>query len=332
MTDSMKAAFFLVGLVVLFIILFVLTLVAIVKAGKRKHAEDDYYDDEDYSYEEEEEDVKVVKKEKKEKKKAKKIEPEDEPEPEYEEDAHQGSEDMDFADEFFDKAPQDSPVESIPEVAFADSAFAEEPVAVPEADSAFAGDSAFGEDSAFAEESDDDYEDEFGQSEELKGKDSEPAQKAAKSKKKSRGEDLPQGDYYWYNRTDVAQRPDYKTPEMYYRYFTDYEDVIEDLLTEMYDCALVRTEEIRYIAYGIEPKMIFGNEALLADNDKFVAKFKTKSPSTKDLVKVYEKWCGYVDRLFEEIEIHADKEISENIKKELCDFGKNEVSVILKGK
>ena len=155
-----------------------------------------------------------------------------------------------------------------------------------------------------------------------------PAERPSRKKKKQEGT----SDNYWFNIEDVRERPHYKTPEMYYHHFTDAEDSVDDLLTEMYDCALVRTEEIMYIAYGIEPKMMFGNESLLADIEAYTHKLATKKPGTQDLVRVYEKWCGYVDALFEIVEIHADTETIAEIKQKLYDFGRSDLKELLSGR
>ena len=347
MSDSMKAAIFLVALIIFFIVLVVLTIVVIAKG--RSRAEDMYEDDyDDDGYFEEEEPEEKPRKEKT--KKQKKEEPVKE-EPPAKDESYDDADDMDFESEFFDmgddepeqkeEKPEKTEPDEIPPVTFEDSAFS---------DSAFS-DSAFDDVDKLTDfDPFDDGVDEVGITEKLIGPDPEPEAVApAKKQKGARGkkgdskkqdkaafrkeeENLPSGENYWYNRTDVAERPDYKTPEMYYRYFSSVDDAVEDLLTEMYDCALVRTEEIRFIAYGIEPKMIFGNENLLADNDQFVQKFKTKDPGSKDLVKVGEKWCSYVDRLLEIVEIHANADVVADIKKGLYDFGKGDVREILKGK
>ncbi|MBR4515380.1 MAG: hypothetical protein IKO61_10900 [Lachnospiraceae bacterium] len=137
---------------------------------------------------------------------------------------------------------------------------------------------------------------------------------------------------YWYNKEEVADRPSYRKPEAYYHYFRSAFDSLDELLTEMYDCAYVKTEEIRYIAYGIEPKTIFGNEELLVDEDAFIEKFKTKKPTMQDGVKIYEKWCGYVKSFLEIIEFHASKEMIEDINKKLCEYGKSDAKTLIKGK
>lgn len=136
-------------------------------------------------------------------------------------------------------------------------------------------------------------------------------------------------EFYWYNKLDVEERPSYKTPEMYYHYFNLPEDCIEDLFTEMYDCALVRTEEIRYIAYGIAPRAVSMKEIFAGADSQ---EERVKTPSTQDRIKIYEKWCGYVDKLFEKIEINADSYTIDKIKEQLYDYGKSDVDYLLEGK
>lgn len=139
-------------------------------------------------------------------------------------------------------------------------------------------------------------------------------------------------DFYWYNKTDVAEKPSYKTKEMYYHYFNIPTDCIDDLLVEMYDCALVRTEEIRYIAYGIEPKAVSIKDILSEGNYYYKEQPKKKEPLPQDLIKIYEKWCGYVDKLFDKVEIHADEFTIQEIRRLLYEFGRNDVDVLIEGK
>lgn len=138
-------------------------------------------------------------------------------------------------------------------------------------------------------------------------------------------------DFYWFNKLDVEEKPDYKTKEMYFHHFNVPEDCIEELLIEMYDCALVRTEEIRYIAYGIEPRTVSMKEIMGNGNSSRNQK-RLKEPNAEDLLKIYAKWCSYVDDLFEKIEIHADDYTTEKIRTLLCEFGRSDVDEILEGK
>lgn len=139
-------------------------------------------------------------------------------------------------------------------------------------------------------------------------------------------------DFFWFNRMDVEDRPSYKTPEMFYHNFNIADDCIEDLLMEMYDCALVRTEEIRYIAYGIQPRAVSLSEIMKNGNANYNNEAKLKEPTAEDMVVIYEKWCGYVEKLFDVIEIHADEYTTNEIKNKLREFGRNDVEVLLEGK
>ena len=55
---------------------------------------------------------------------------------------------------------------------------------------------------------------------------------------------------YWYNKQDVEDRPENRSVESYYHYFNEAKDCIKDLIIEMYDCGLVRTEMLEAIAYS----------------------------------------------------------------------------------
>ena len=138
--------------------------------------------------------------------------------------------------------------------------------------------------------------------------------------------------FYWYNIKDVAEKPSYKTEEMYYHYFNIADDCIDDLLMEMYDCALVRTEDIRYIAYGIEPRSVSLKDMMTGAEGAPVSRRKLKEPDAEDIKKIYEKWCEYVEELFDIVEIHADEYTINDIRNKLCEFGQNDIDVILEGR
>lgn len=152
----------------------------------------------------------------------------------------------------------------------------------------------------------------------------------SKKNKRAKSKVASDEDFYWYNKEDAADRPARRPIEAYYHHFNIADDCIEDLLVEMYDCALVRTEEIRYIAYGIEPRTLTMKEIMsgtVSLNDH-----KKKEPTEQDLVRIYEKWCGYVDHLLDKVEIHADEYTIQEIRKQLCAYGRNDVDTLLEGK
>lgn len=163
------------------------------------------------------------------------------------------------------------------------------------------------------------------------GKTKPEKKKTSKLKASGKPYEKSNEEFYWYNKVDVAEKPSYKPAEMYYHYFNIPEDCMDDLLMEMYDCALVRTEEIRYIAYGIAPRAVSMKEILSAEAEN-VGQKKLKNPSTQDMIKIYEKWCGYVDKLFDQIEVNADKFTIDKLKEMLYDYGKNDIDVLLEVK
>ena len=142
----------------------------------------------------------------------------------------------------------------------------------------------------------------------------------------------PVGNFYWFNKEDVADRPEYKPEEMFYRHFTTASECIEDLLIEMYDCALVRTEDIRYIAYGIEPRHVAMRDVAATGNAAYNAAKKRKEPTKEDMDKIYRKWCSYVDKLFEIVEFRADNTTIGIIRDKLYEFGKSDVDTLIEGK
>jgi len=236
---------------------------------------------------------------------------------------------------------EDSAFVEEPATAVEDSAFAEEPVA-PMEDSAFV-DSAFA-DSAFSDNSynsnqviDEALDQSVKEAVALGAAMTNPSYQesvshSAGGRHKPRKSFVsPSDDFYWFNKMDVAEKPSYKTAEMYHHHFNVPKDCIEELIMEMYDCALVRTEEIKYIAYGIEPRAVSMKEILTSGNRNYTTQAKLKEPSTQDLVKVYEKWCGYVDKLFDKVEIHADDYTINEIRKLLYEFGRNDVDVLIEG-
>ncbi len=163
-----------------------------------------------------------------------------------------------------------------------------------------------------------------------------PAKKLGRMHKQTNNKNLsyahPSDDFFWFNMVDASERPSYKTVEMYYHHFNLAEDCIEDLLIEMYDSGLVRTEEIRYIAYGIEPRAVSIKEILTSGNSNYAQHEKKKMPTTQDLVNIYEKWCGYVDKLFDIIEIHADEMTYNKIRHMLYEYGRSDVDELIEGK
>ena len=55
---------------------------------------------------------------------------------------------------------------------------------------------------------------------------------------------------YWYNLREVEDCKEGEDFEKYYHYFIGVDQGVQELLIEMYDCGIVRTDEIEEIAYG----------------------------------------------------------------------------------
>lgn len=137
--------------------------------------------------------------------------------------------------------------------------------------------------------------------------------------------------YFWYNVQDIADCQ--RKEDMYFHchYFDDPDRAVKPLITEMYDCGFVKTEEIQYIAYGIKftaksIKEILEDDGASSGFDKSLA---TKQPSDDDIANIRRKWHKYVDNFLEIITINADDEIKKHIVKKLYDYGKQDVDKLI---
>ena len=119
---------------------------------------------------------------------------------------------------------------------------------------------------------------------------------------------------------------------MYFKchYFNDADDVIIDLVTEMYDCGFVRTEELQRIAYGITFKSLGMKEILRSDEDLGFDKDKaTKEPTAMDKQEAYEKWCGYVNNFMTIAVINAPDEVKDYITQKMYDYGNRDIEDLM---
>ena len=55
---------------------------------------------------------------------------------------------------------------------------------------------------------------------------------------------------YWYNLRELEDCKEGEDYEKYYHYFIGVDEGVHELLLEMYDCGIVRTDELEEIAYG----------------------------------------------------------------------------------
>lgn len=55
---------------------------------------------------------------------------------------------------------------------------------------------------------------------------------------------------YWYNLREIEDCKEDEDIERYYHYFNSVDEAVQELLLEMYDCGIVRTDELEETAYG----------------------------------------------------------------------------------
>ena len=167
----------------------------------------------------------------------------------------------------------------------------------------------------------------------------EPKVKKRKVKKKDRyyedkfgthGDEIKTAKYYWYNTQDIEGLA--RKEDMYFKchYFEDADNIILDLITEMYDCAYVRTEQLQRIAYGITFKSLGMKEILRSEEDLSFNKDKaTKEPTDSDKEEIYKKWCSYVDSFMNIIEINAPESVKEYVVEKMYDYGHRDVEELM---
>jgi hypothetical protein len=98
----------------------------------------------------------------------------------------------------------------------------------------------------------------------------------------------------------------------------------------MYDCAFVRTEEIQFIAYGIQFKSMGFREIMNTSTSIRLDKSRAShEPTEKDLELIYQKWCGYVDKFLEIIVFNTPNDVKDYIKDRLYEYGHNDVDTLL---
>ncbi|MBO4863162.1 MAG: hypothetical protein J5517_02240 [Eubacterium sp.] len=161
-------------------------------------------------------------------------------------------------------------------------------------------------------------------------------QKEPKEKKKKRREPVIEKPAfvgvksYWYNKQDVEGLA--RKEDIYFKshYFEDPDDPILDLITEMYDCGYVRTEQLQRIAYGITFKSL-GMKEILQSEEKigFSKEAATKEPTESDKEEIYKKWCEYVDSFKDIIVIESTNEIEDYIYKKMYAYGHKDVEDLM---
>lgn len=145
---------------------------------------------------------------------------------------------------------------------------------------------------------------------------------------------------YWYNIREVEDRPDDMSEERFYHYFDEVSDCVKDLLIEMYDYALVRTEELERIAYGEVRKIDISKIVIDDEYDDFELEEKQEEnfveeiASSKELdaaqkVQIYQCWSNYVLQLYDLVSVNCNEEMKSIIRNEIMQYGHNDVQVLL---
>jgi len=140
----------------------------------------------------------------------------------------------------------------------------------------------------------------------------------------------PGANYYWYNQQDVEGLT--RKEDLYFKshYFNSADEIILDLITEMYDCGFVRTEELQRIAYGITFKSLGMKEILRSDDNLGFDKEKaTKEPSASDKQEAYEKWCGYVNNFVSIIVINAPDDVKNYVLQKMYEYGNRDIEDLM---
>ena len=164
-----------------------------------------------------------------------------------------------------------------------------------------------------------------------------------KQKKKLRKKDIPfenrfgskEGEikgarYFWYNSQDIEDLTRKEDMYFYCHYFEQPEKAVMALVTEMYDCGFVRTEEIQRIAFGVQFRSMGMKEILSAkENISFDKNKAVKTPDEKDRREISRKWCEYVDQFLGIVVFNAPEEVQEMIKKRLYAYGERDPEVLI---
>lgn len=146
---------------------------------------------------------------------------------------------------------------------------------------------------------------------------------------------------YWYNQREAEDCPEGKPIESVYHYFESPQDCVKELLIEMYDCALVRTEELEKIAFGqakaIDPKLLeipdeyddFDDFDYEEDEEEIEEEVEQIELTEEQRSKIYERWVSYVVRLYDMVSVNCNEEMTAEIRNAIMEYGHNPVEVLL---
>ena len=155
---------------------------------------------------------------------------------------------------------------------------------------------------------------------------------------------------YWYNSREVEDCPEDVPVERYYHYFETEQECIKALIMEMYDCALVRTEELEKIAFG-EAKPVelnFNNpyevedeyddfdydfdeavEELMNQDDDEVAAAAEEADDSEIRAEIYDCWTGYVMQLYDMVCVNCNEEMKNHIRSKIMSYGHRDPEILI---
>ena len=123
---------------------------------------------------------------------------------------------------------------------------------------------------------------------------------------------------YWYNLREIEDCKEGEDFEKYYHYFIGVDQGVKELLVEMYDCGIVRTDELAEIAYG---KKQFQNvdlafleelerEIMYEDEDQDTGEIEPLTESD-DVIQIEGLMGGFFSKKQPDV-VTAAKELKEN--------------------
>lgn len=158
---------------------------------------------------------------------------------------------------------------------------------------------------------------------------------------------------YWYNIREVEDCPQDKPVERLYHYFETEQECIKALIIEMYDCAIVRTEELERIAYGevqpvnINTTAIFDPyavddeydefdydfdeavEELMLQDDEEVAATAEAADDAELRAEIYDCWTDYVMQLYDMVSVNCNEEMKSHIRNKIMMYGHKNVDILI---
>ncbi len=156
--------------------------------------------------------------------------------------------------------------------------------------------------------------------------------------KESLKEDASGSKGYWYNKEDMTDADEIMKIK-YQHHFNDIDECVNSLIIEMYDCGLVKTEELYTTAYGLDAltpdALVFKTSGLSPDdasdeNEDNSSEDSSLPPVDDDAQKeIYDKWCSYVDELLKTVEIKASDDDKNMIIDELKTYGRKNLLTLL---